>query len=49
MGFVKVNGISIHYQEEGEGFPITFINGLADDLTSWQALLLNNIMLKALL
>lgn len=35
MPHAKVNGISIHYRETGEGFPIVLVHGFTGNLRNW--------------
>jgi 3-oxoadipate enol-lactonase len=35
MPFARCNGYDIHYVEEGSGFPVLFIHGLAGDVSAW--------------
>lgn len=34
--FKKVNGISMYYEEKGEGTPLVFIHGLGENADSWK-------------
>jgi 3-oxoadipate enol-lactonase len=34
---IEINGINIHYREEGEGLPLVFIHAFALNQTMWQA------------
>jgi pimeloyl-ACP methyl ester carboxylesterase len=36
MPTAKVNGISIHYEEVGQGLPLVFVHEFAGDAQSWQ-------------
>lgn len=33
--FVKIDGINLHYRDEGEGQPILFLHGICDSLHTW--------------
>jgi pimeloyl-ACP methyl ester carboxylesterase len=35
--FVALNGMQVHYRDEGEGFPIVLIHGTAASLHTWDA------------
>jgi pimeloyl-ACP methyl ester carboxylesterase len=35
MPFATCNGYEIHYLDEGSGFPVVFIHGLAGDASAW--------------
>ena len=34
MPFANINGIEMHYHEEGEGNPVVLINGFSGDTNS---------------
>jgi len=36
--FIEVDGIDIHYREEGKGFPLVLIHGFSSCLQNWDAL-----------
>jgi 3-oxoadipate enol-lactonase len=36
MPHVEVGDVTLHYVEEGAGFPVVLIHGLAGDLTAWR-------------
>lgn len=38
MSEIEVNGIKLHYEIEGEGFPLILLHGLSDDLNYWMFL-----------
>ena len=35
--FIKVDGIQVHYRDEGNGFPIVLIHGIGASLHTWNA------------
>lgn len=36
MPFLPLRNNKLHYRDEGDGFPIVFIHGLAGDMTAWK-------------
>jgi len=32
----KINGINLHIEVKGEGYPLIFIHGLSGDHTQWE-------------
>ena len=35
--FIEINGMQVHYRDEGKGFPIVLIHGTASSLHTWNA------------
>ena len=35
--FVEVDGLQVHYRDEGSGFPIVLVHGTAASLHTWDA------------
>ena len=35
MPKIRANGINLHYEEEGEGFPVVFLHGWPGDQAMW--------------
>ncbi len=39
MPYAKINGINLHYSQQGHGQPLLLLAGMASDMASWQPLL----------
>ena len=35
--FIEINGMQVHYRDEGKGFPIVLVHGTASSLHTWDA------------